>query len=160
MTNHPILAITLHTREKTDTSTFDNPIWKAGRIDSNLVSYYRINIEKPEQAELEISLLEIERKMKSGLTDEAIRDLLTLDLEDPFVRKFLVECIIQEGNLTLALEIFSKPNTDQEFILALQSAIQNGDKSAMQNLLVQAAAFNSTDATLGVLVRKVRAILQ
>jgi len=156
----PELAITLHTREKTDTSTFNNPIWKAGKIDSNLISYYKVNVDKPEPAEMEISLLEIERKMKNGFTGEAIKDLLTLDLENPFVRKFLVQCLIQEGDSRLALEIFSKPTTDQEFILALQSAIQNGDKAAMGSLLVEASSFNSADATLAILVRKVEAILQ
>src|SRR5206468_2209681 len=41
------MGVTLHVREKTDSSSFDNPIWGAGTVDSHPVSHHTVTIDKP-----------------------------------------------------------------------------------------------------------------
>lgn len=128
------LQVTLHVREKTNSSPFDNPIWTAGRIDSRNVSHYTFEIEKPVIKNISAIFLEIEKYMNEGQYTEAKQLLLNLDLNDDFVRKFLVECILQTEDFELALKVFYEPQTSEEAIAVLNAAIQLGDKVQMKEL--------------------------
>ena len=110
----------MHIREKTETSPFDNPIWAAGRIDSNLISHHTIEIEKPKPSNISSTLIDIEVLMRNKNYDESKKQLLNLNLSDDFVRKFLVQCIIETEDFALALKVFTDPKTDEEFILNIE----------------------------------------
>lgn len=154
------VSVTLHTREKTDTSSFDNPIWTAGRIDSNLISHYSLKIDKPKGQGLESILIDIEGLMKNNKYAEAKEELLKLDLTDDFVRKFLAECIIQTEDHELALEAFSKPETDEEIIVVLNAAIELNDRIKMKEIKTAATSYSSSDPTINTLLKKIDAILK
>ncbi len=65
---------------------------------------------------------------------EAKSALLNLDLTNDFVRKFLVECILQTEDFELALKVFAEPQTDEEIIAVLNAAIQLGNKEQMKQV--------------------------
>lgn len=154
------LTVTLHTREKTNSSSFENPIWSVGRIDSNLVSHYTVKIDKPKAQEMENVLLEIEGLMKNGNYSAAKEKLVKLDFTDDFVRKFLVECLINAEDNELALEIFSIPETAEEFIVVLTAAIELNNKTKMEEMKNIAKTYTSSNPSINELVNKIEAILR
>lgn len=156
----PALEVTLHTREKSDTSPLDNPIWKPGRIDSNLISFHTMRIDKPIAQNINAELLDIEGLMKGALWEDAIERLLNLDLDDTFVRKYLLECFVQSNNATKALVAFNEPRNDEELVLTLQSSIEVNDKDSMRRLVQIARNVGSTDPTVIGLIKKINAILE
>jgi hypothetical protein len=137
---NPNLEVTLHVREKTDSSPFDNPIWTAGRIDSKNVSHYTIEIKKPIISDISGTFIEIEKLMNEKKYQEAKSALLTLDKKDAYVRKFLAECILQTEDFDLAIKVFTEPQTDEEAITVLNAALQLGNKEQMKAV---AAKMNS-----------------
>jgi hypothetical protein len=154
------INVQLHIREKTETSPIDNPIWAAGRIDSNLVSHHTIVIDKPATPDSVGVLLDIDQLMRSNRHDEAKKQLLNLDLSDDFVRKFLIGCILQTEDFELALKIFTVPKTDEELIVASNAAIQLNNKNKMKELLMVAKNFSSTNPGVKEVTKKIEVLLK
>lgn len=154
------INVQLHTREKTDSSSSQNPIWKPGRIDSVLVSHHTIKITKPKQPDSGILLIEIEQLMQRKNFIEAKQRLLNLDLNDDFVRTFLIECIIQTEDFELALKVFTEPKTDGEMIAVLNAAKQTNNKAKMKELLSVAKTFASSNAPIKELTKTIEALLK
>ncbi|HEY8559463.1 MAG TPA: metallophosphoesterase [Pyrinomonadaceae bacterium] len=154
------LTVILNTREKTETSSFDNPIWKAGRIDSNLISYHAIKITKPKSQGVAANLIEVENLIRDKEYDTAIEELLKFDLQDIFVRKYLAECIIQTERFELALEVFSEPMTDEEMIIVLNAAIELNNRTKM--LEIKSAIGNNSllSPIVKELLGKIEAIIK
>lgn len=153
----PDLKVTLHVREKTESSSFDNPIWTAGRIDSRNVSYYDTKIPRPE-ASASSMLMEVEMLMMDRRYPEAKSMLLNMNLSDPFVRKFLVEIILQTEDFGLALEFFSKPETEEEAIMFLNACLQAGDKKVREEAVEFVTEAFPSSILLNELVQKVKAV--
>jgi hypothetical protein len=154
----PNLEVTLHVREKTDSSPFDNPIWTAGRIDSKNVSHYTLEIEKPRPAYMSSMFVEIDEMMNNGNYPDAKSVLLRLDIKDAFVRKFMVECILQTEDFELAVEVFSDPQTDEEAVAVLNAAIQLGKKEQMRSVLEKVKMFSTSNKGVAELIKKIEAI--
>lgn len=158
MEENPNLKVTLHVREKTDSSPFDNPIWTAGRIDSKNVSHYSLEIEKPITADISVTLIEVEKLMIDTNYKDAKAVLLSLDLNDAFVRKFLVECILQTEDFDLAINVFSEPQTDEESIVVLNAAIQKGNKTQMKAIAEKVNSNNPTAKAVTDFISKIEAL--
>lgn len=156
--DNPNLQVTLHVREKTDSSPFDNPIWTAGRIDSKNVSHYTMEIDKPAASDLNSILIEIEKLMNINNYFEAKSALLKLDIKNTFVRKFLAECIIQTEDFGLAIKALDDPQTDEEAIIVLNAAIQLGDKAKMHTVLKKVRNYATTNKGVVDLLKKIEAI--
>ncbi|MBL7854760.1 MAG: metallophosphoesterase [Cyclobacteriaceae bacterium] len=154
----PNLQITLHVREKTDSSPFDNPIWTAGRIDSKNVSHYTLEIEKPIVSDASTTFLEIEKLMNDGNYPEVKQRLLNLDIKNDFVRKFLVECILQTEDFELALKVFSDPQTNEEAITLLNATIQLGNKVQMREMSEKVKSLSSISKEVADLIKKIEAL--
>lgn len=154
------IQITLYVREKTDSSPLNNPIWKAGRIDSNLVSSHTVSIKRPPKQDSGDAILEVEALMKKSEYEPAKKQLLSLDTQDEFVRKFLNECIIQTEDFDLALEVLSNPNTDGELITLLNAAIQKNDNNKKKEILIVANRLGSIDPTVQELTKKLEAVIK
>jgi hypothetical protein len=150
--------VTLHVREKTDSSPFGNPIWTAGRIDSKNVSHYSLEIEKPIITDLSGILIDIENLISNKRYPEAKLALSNLDLKNDFVRKFLVECILQTEDFKLALKVFTEPRTDEEIIAVLNSAIQLGNKQQMVEVSEKIKKLSTANPAIKELIKKVEAI--
>ncbi len=154
------IKITLHVREKTDSSPLNNPIWKAGRIDSNLVSNHTVSVKRPPKQDDVDVLLEVEELMKKSLYSKAKDRLLALDIQDEFVRKFLNECIIQTEDFDLALEVMSDPKIDDELVTLINSAIQKNDKHKRKEVLAIANGIGSANPAVKELTNKLEALIK
>ncbi len=154
------LQVTLHIREKTESSPFDNPIWTAGRIDSKNVSHYSLEIEKPPVADVPFLLVEIEKLIRGNNYPEAKRMLLNLDTNDDFVRKYLVECVFQTEDFELAMKVFVEPQTSEEMIAVLNASINVGDRGRMKDFLEKAKKGYSTDPAVKELIRKIEILIK
>lgn len=154
------IEITLHVREKTESSSFENPIWTAGRIDSKNVSHYTLKIEKPKMADFTTVLIEIERLMNDQKYDEAKVSLLRLNINDEFVRRFLVQCIIQTEDHALAIKVLSNPQTDEETITVLNAIIQLRDKAMFYTLKDRLQTVSSLSPFTKEYLNKAEAILR
>ncbi len=152
------LNVTLHVREKTESSPFDNPIWTAGRIDSKNVSHYSLEIKKPIALDINGGLLEIEKLMNVKNYSDAKSALLKLSIEDDFVRKFLAECILQTEDFALALKVFMIPRTNEEAIAVLNATIQLGNKTQMTEAANRAKALSLSDPAIKELIKKIEVI--
>ena len=156
--SNPNIQIMLHVREKTNSSPLDNPIWTAGRIDSKNVSYYSLEIEKTDPRDFSSFIVEIESLMNNKDYTKAKLILLSFDLSNPFVRKFLVECIIHTEDFELALNVFYEPQTDEEIITVLNAVIQLGDKVHMNQISRKIKALNPTNPIIKEFINKIEAI--
>lgn len=156
--NKETLKVTLHVREKTDSSPFDNPIWTAGRIDSKNVSHYTVEIDKPSPADPTTVLLEIESLMANGEYESAKKLLLEMELQNDFVRKFLSECIIQTEDFELATKLFEEPQNDEEAIIILNAAIRLGKRGQMKEVMARIKKQNSANSIIKELIKKIEAI--
>ena len=152
------IEVTLNVREKTDSSPLDNPIWTAGRIDSKNVSHYTLEIEKPLSSDITGTFIEIEKFMYDKNYKDAKAALLTLDIKDAFVRKFLAECILQTEDFNLAIKVFSEPQTDEESIAVLNAAIQIGNKGQMKAIAEKVNSNNPTAKAVTDFIRKIEAL--
>ncbi|MCM4168057.1 3',5'-cyclic adenosine monophosphate phosphodiesterase CpdA [Arenibacter antarcticus] len=156
--DNPKIYVTLHVREKTDSSHFNNPIWTEGRIDSKNISHYSFEIEKPEAPDISGTLIEIERLMNDKNYSDAKLALLNLDLKDIFVRKFLIECILQTEDFELAIQVFTDPQTAEEAITVLNASIQLGNKMQMKEVSNKIKNHAFTDKGIMELNKKIDAI--
>jgi hypothetical protein len=152
------ITVTLHVREKTDTSLFNNPIWTAGRIDSKNVSHYTLQINKPIALSGKSIFIDIEKLMNDRNYSDAKSALLTLDIKDEFVRKFLAECILQTEDFELAINVFSEPQTDEEKITVLNAALQLGNKGQMKAFAEKINVTTQTAKAVADLIKKIETI--
>ena len=158
--NAESVEVTLHVREKTDTSSFDNPIWTAGNIDSQLISHYSVRIDKPKGQELESVLIDIESLMKRGKFEEAKSELLKLPFANEFVRMFLLRCIIESNDFELAFKKYLPPLTDEECLTLLNYAIQYGTKEERIACVDAVKVYNSSSSLINELKNKLEALLK
>lgn len=157
---NPTLQVTLHVREKTDSSPFDNPIWTAGRIDSRNTSHYTVEIVKPTISDNSSILVETEKLMNDKKYPDAKERLLGMDLRNEFVRKFLAECILQTEDFDLALKVFTVPQTDEEMVIVLNSAIQLGNRSQMKTVADKVKVLSTSNKSVKELINKIKAIIR
>ncbi len=149
------MRVTLHTREKTSTSSFDNPIWSQGRIDSSNISYISTSIPKPVPATPTAALLDAEALLKKNRYQDAKEMLLQLDLSDPFVRIFLLESLSHTDDLDTLCRIFSTPQNNEEAVHLLSATFSSGNKKMMVECVEHSFIKNSSDPTIRELRTKI-----
>lgn len=154
------INVQLHTREKSDSSSFENPIWKQGRIDSVLVSNYTVKVDKPRQPNSGSALIEVENLFMIGDFQKSKQLLLTLDSNDDFVRKYLVDLILATEDFQLALQVFKEPRNDEELISVLNASIQLNDKLEMKKLLILLQEISITNVIIKDFTNKIQALLK
>ncbi len=153
------LNVTLHTREKTFTSSLDNPIWGQTSIDSTNVSNFTTNVPKPRKATLTADLVDIEALMKEEKYEDAKKRLLKNDLNDPFVRKFLMECLLQIDDDDTVCQVFFPPKNSEETVYLLNSLLQLKDKKMMFEYMKHPSIKESNDPAVKGLVAKIERYL-
>lgn len=154
------ISVQLHTREKSDSSSFENPIWKQGRIDSVLVSNYTVKVDKPKRPDSGAELIQVENLFKTRDFPNGKQLLLALDNNDDFVRKYLADLIIATEDFELALQVFKDPRTEEELIIVLNASIHLNDKNKMKELLKVAAGFGSTNTIIKEYTKKIEVLLK
>ncbi|SEN03771.1 Calcineurin-like phosphoesterase [Mucilaginibacter gossypiicola] len=116
------LEVTLHVREKSESSSFNNPIWIPGRIASSNASFYSFKIKDPRKVDITTQMLDIEKLISNGDYGNAKSKLIKMDLNDAFVRGFLLQCIIETDDHELAIEKFAKPQSIKETVIVFNAA--------------------------------------
>lgn len=154
------LTVTLHVREKTDSSSLENPIWTPGRIDSKLVSHYSIEIDRPVSKDNMAQLIQVESLINSKDYPGAKVILKQMDTSDPFVRSFLVEYILQAEDHDLALETLKDPKNAAECIVVLNAAKEKKNKQVLPELIQKATPYAIGNAILTETIKKTEAILK
>ena len=149
------IKVTLHAREKTATSSFDNPIWTQGRIDSINVSCINVSIPKPLQPTLSVSLLEVETLIKEKQYIEARQKLLALDLNEPFVRSYLLSVVVETEDCDTAYTVFNPPRSSAEAVSLLSLLLQRNYRVKMAECIEQPSIKDSSDPTVSQLRSKI-----
>jgi hypothetical protein len=153
------IKVTLHVREKSESSSFNNPIWTPGRIDSKNISSYSFEITDSRAADNSTLLLDIAQLIGDGDFESAKISLMKMNVDDDFVRKFLVECIINTDDHVLALELLSKPQTNKEIIVVLNAAYQLRNKAKIREILDEIDDGAKKDPSVIEIIKKVRVLL-
>lgn len=154
------LKVILHTREKTYNSSSENPIWAKGRIESTNISFFATHIPKPIQiTSNNDDLFDIEVLIRERKYEEAEERLLKLDLSNPFVRKFLLKCLIQsEDHKTdheTICKIYYPPQNNEETVYLLNYLLQLNDKDMMAKCIKHPFIKDSNDPTVKELRTKI-----
>ena len=143
------VQITLHNREKTASSTFDNPIWVAGNIDSTLKSYFEYSVPNEIiEPDLTKVLADVEILIRKKENSDALEILMALDKENPFVRKFLLKSLDELDDSNGILENFGDPISSEEAIFALNACIELNNAQALNDLLTKSIISNSDDPSV------------
>ncbi|KLT63816.1 metallophosphoesterase [Pedobacter sp. BMA] len=150
------IKVNLHVREKTESSSFNNPIWIPGRIDSTNLSTYAFEIQDPREVDISTVLLDVERLMGERSYDKAKSILMAMDTSDDFVRKYLAECINITDDYDAALAYLSAPQTIQETIIVLNAATVTKNKSMIKEIIVQISDTNKADPSVKEIIRKAK----
>ena len=119
-----------------------------------------MQIEKPKQPEISVTLQEAEGYLKKGQFPECKQLLLTLDSNDDFVRKYLSELIIETEDYDLAIESFKEPRTESELITILNASIRLNKKNILRETIGIAKNFGSESNAIKDLIKKAEALLK
>lgn len=144
-TNNTEIQFKLHSRNKTLESSFDNPVWCEGSFNSRY-SEFSFKIEhkvSPEKALMRAEKLIGEKKYK----DAAIL-LENEDLNDSFVRKFLLDCYQNLEDNSGILNRFYEPVDNNEAVMLMNAAIDEGDKDIISKILEIDLIKNSDDPSI------------
>lgn len=158
--DNKVLDVVLHSREKTAASSFDNPVWGKGNIDSGN-SNFELTVTKElvtfnNDSELASAELFVSNKMY----DSAIMILQKLDKEDSFVRKFLLICYSEKDDFNSILDEFDDPINNEEAIHVLNAAIQLNNKKKMKILLSSSLISASRDPSVTHIKQKIETLLK
>ena len=147
--------VTLHSREdKTSLNTM--PAWEAGIIGNSNLSEYTMQVSKQRATKIEtpssnllFEINQINREVeKGGDVSIAVGKLLSMDLTNSIVRKFLLDYLLRLDDFSTIVNIFSNPRTPDEAIHALEAAMSIGEQEALKKLLACDYVRNSTDSNV------------
>lgn len=156
-----VLNVVLHSREKTAASSFDNPVWGKGNIDSSVNSCIELTIAH------EVTILNTDNDLSNAellVSDKkytaAIEKLEKLDKQDPLVRRFLLKCYFELDDFNAILDEFHDPRNIEEAVLALNASLNSSDQNKIQKLLSSSLIQLSDDPSLIHIKKKIEASLK
>lgn len=119
-------------RVKTPDSSYDNPIWDTGTINSTSTEYKsKIRHFLPPSPSLGV----IESLIGNKEYVNAFNALLQLDLDDVIVRIFLLECCEKLDDVAAIANYFIVPINNTEAIALLNACMDLRDKTLSQTVL-------------------------
>lgn len=140
--NNDEIQLKLFSRVKTPESSFDNPLWDKGTFNSTTTEFTtKLNHSKPPLPDLGKA-----ERLLSDKDYQGAQDILKQhDLNDPIVRKLLLECFDQLESYNEIIEHFINPQNNSECISLLNAGIEVADKKTAQKILYIDIIENSTD---------------
>jgi hypothetical protein len=154
------VEVTLHVREKTEGSPFQNPVWQPGRIPDTLESCITVKIDKPKVPPIAVSLVLVEKLMHEKKFDDAKYILQKLDIRDQLVRFHWCELIVQTNDAQLAFEMLLPPQTIPECLTMLGFAISEGNWEIRKRCLEEGKKFNNGDPSISLFIKKLEALIK
>ena len=150
---------TLHVREKSESSSFNNPIWIPGRIASRNASSYSFEFEDPRNIDITTRFLDIETLINEKHFDAAKSKLIMMDIENGFVRGFLLECINETEDHDLAIQKFAHPRSIKEAITVLNAAIALRQTELIKEIIDNMDITLKQDTSVKYLINQAQATL-
>ena len=152
------LSVRVVSRQKTAESSFDNPVWETGPLDSSLETYFEreFNHDKPAP----LNLYVIEKMLSDGDYAIAIRELKQQDRNEPLVRKMLLECYSKTDDEVNILRDFFDPVTNDEAIQVMNACISVGNQQQKYNLFNSAYIQASADPSVVIIRDQLKAVLK
>lgn len=152
------LSVKVVSRQKTPESPNDNPVWETGPLDSSLETNFEREFihYRPKPMEL----YDIEKLYSSGNFTEAISELKHHDLQEPIVRKLLLESFYNIDDEKSILEFFIEPITVGEAIHAMNACISIGTSIQKIELLDSKFIQSSMDPSVLKLKDQIKAQLK
>lgn len=139
------LQFRLFSREKTPDSSFDNPVWNVGIFGGSSTEYIT-EIEHSQPPVLELG--KAERLLGEKRYQEVIGILERLDLEDPIVRKLLLESYNRLNKYIDIINNFSDPKNNEEIIALINAGIEDGDLRNIRKILDLNCIKEATDPSV------------
>ena len=139
-----------HSRVKSSDSTFDNPIWETDNFGSNKSFSYIIE-HKIKQVNY---LAEAEKLYSMKNYDKAIYLLQRTDLDNPLVRKILINCLSETQNYNLIIKYFRKPMTNEEAVHLLNAVINKNDTELTNEIKNNDFIIRSNDESINYLLNQ------
>lgn len=155
-----MLDVTLHVREKSDSSSFNNPIWIPGRIASRNESFYSFNIKDPRRVNTTTQMLDIEKLINNGEFESAKSQLIKMDINDGFVRGFLIQCITETEDHDLAIKKFAEPQSVKETVTVFCAATQLKRMDLISGIMANLDITIKKDPTVKHLFNQAQLILR
>lgn len=125
------VKLTFHSRVKSLDSTFDNPIWEAGDFGFKQKTYSH-EIEHEMKT---VNFLAEAEKLYGIKEYKKAADLLVKDdMNNPLVRKILIDCLSQIEDYDLIIRYFKEPITNEEVVYLLNAAIILKDISIINEI--------------------------
>lgn len=153
--NEDEINMKLLSRIKTPESSFDNPVWSIGAIDSSGIAEFNKSFYHPAPAIP--SLGDAEKLFNDKKFNDAIQILEEHDKEDPFVRKILLECYLKTENFKKIIEDFSAPKSNDEAIQLMNAYLEEGLKKESLKIIQIPIISNSKDASIAHLRDQIKA---
>jgi hypothetical protein len=135
---------------KSSDSTFDNPIWETDNFGSNKSFSYIIE-HKIKQVNY---LAEAEKLYSMKNYDKAIYLLQRTDLDNPLVRKILINCLSETQNYNLIIKYFRKPMTNEEAVHLLNAVINKNDTELTNEIKNNDFIIRSNDESINYLLNQ------
>lgn len=143
--NNTEIEFKLHSRNKTPESSFDNPVWCEGSFNSR---YPEFTFKIEHKISPNLALMRAEKLIGETKYREAAILLEQEDHNDPFVRKFLLDCYQKLEDNCAILNRFSEPVDNNEAVILMNAAIDEDDKEAILNILELSLIKNSDDPSI------------
>ncbi len=131
-TDNTEIEFKLHSRAKTLESSFDNPVWCEGNFNAR---YSEFSFKVEHKVSPEKALMRAEKLMGGKKYQEAASLLEEEDINDPFVRKFLLNCYQMLENSSAILNKFFEPRDNNEAVALMSAGIDEGDGEAISKIL-------------------------
>ncbi|MCF6217061.1 MAG: metallophosphoesterase [Emcibacter sp.] len=143
--NNSEIKLTLYSRVKTPESSFDNPIWDKGTFNATATKFSTtLSHEKPTIP----NLAKAEILLGNRKYEDAVDILELHDLNDPIVRRFLLECYEKLENYSKIFNKFSDPQNITECISLINAGIEIRDKTKTKQILNVEKIKHATDTSI------------
>ncbi len=143
--NDKSIQFKLFSRVKTPESSFDNPVYNKGTFGSNSTEFIT-EIEHPAPPALDLG--KAERLLGEKLYRDAADILEQHDIEDPIVRKLLLESYERLDNHSAIIEHYSIPKNNAECIGLINAGIEAGNDRSREQILSLPCIKKATDPSV------------
>lgn len=149
--------ISIYSREDKSQSEYAIPSWGEGRINDSPKSSWTTEITLPKQPSLEEKLSSIIQDVELNQDyDSGAKQLIKLDIENPLVRRFLLEYLTKSDDYQSIYIYFRNPQNNEEIIALLNAVIELNDNSKKEEVLAIENIQNCTDSSVKHLVNLIK----
>lgn len=147
--NNDEIELKVNSREKSLESSFENPIWQKGLISSSK-PYVQLKLRHEKKVVNTFENLEKAEKLyKENEFEEAIKILINMDRDEPFVRTILLECYLKlDDKEKEIIQLVDNPKNNAEAVALINAVLEENNKEQIKNIYKNEYISNSQDPTI------------